>query len=443
MSDTNSVTVPALIGAQGNGPFLRIFTAAGSFDVGLGQGTWTVGRGRDADVHIEDPSVSRAHARLHIGEQTWVEDLGSANGTKAGGRLLEPKKRVLVTDGTPLEFGEALGVLRMTHERSPTLGATQEHELSADGSDMDRILLRVARADLPVLIEGETGSGKDHTAQRIHTCSKRFAGPMVRVSCAQVRSGQVDLADCFARAASGSLLLDDVADLGAEGQALLLRAWEHVLERSLPKVAARVLSMSSGQLEQAVTAGAFRGDLFYRLAHLTLRIPPLRARTSEFADLATSILDDVARARHKPPPLLSADALRVLERHTWPGNLRELRAVLERALVLANPRVLTASHFEELEARNTAQQKARISGPPAEPLPSFGSAPPAASGDSDTGTTNQSLREAAESAEYQRILEALRACNGNQTRAAKLLGISRGTLITRLERYNVPRPRKL
>ncbi|WP_394845629.1 sigma 54-interacting transcriptional regulator [Pendulispora brunnea] len=402
--------------------FLRVFTARGSFDVVLGDGTWTVGRASDAHVRIDDSSVSRVHARLHIGAHVLLEDLGSANGTRAGGRVLEPRKPVLVTSGMSLEFGEALGVLREGRDRSPTMQSTQETGVRGDGSDEDRVLLRVARADLPVLIEGETGAGKDYTVQRLHARSRRATGPLVRASCALVRAGRLDLGECFDRAVAGTLILDEVTNLDAQGQALLVGVWESASEKTNPADMARVVSMSSVALEEAAAAGAFRPDLYYRLAHLTLRIPPLRERTDELIDIASAILAELTET----PPLLSADAVRLLRGHAWPGNVRELRMALERALAFSNSRVLTASHFQGIEPR--AVQPRRMSATPvADTAPSM----------------NQSLKEAAEAAEYQRILEALRACSGNQTRAAKLLGISRGTLISRLQRYNVPRPRKL
>jgi DNA-binding NtrC family response regulator len=136
----------------------------------------------------------------------------------------------------------------------------------------------------------------------------------------------------------------------------------------------------------------------------------LRARLRSLAGIADAIVASLAAEHGRPPPLISADALAVLEKHTWSGNVRELKNALTQAIVLGKGRVLTATHFSFL----TELASAVIA----------------------------TLSSAVSVAEHRRILEVLRECQGNQTRAAKKLGISRGTLISRLERYEIPRPRK-
>jgi two-component system response regulator AtoC len=141
-------------------------------------------------------------------------------------------------------------------------------------------------------------------------------------------------------------------------------------------------------------------------------VPPLRTRVGELAGLADAMLVELAAEHGRPRMLLSADAMSSISRHTWPGNLRELRNALSTAVLLGKSRVITGAQLD------------------------LGGAAQAA------GASGGSLEAVVDEAEHRRILEALRACNGNQTRAAKMLGVSRGTLISRLERFGVPRPRK-
>jgi DNA-binding NtrC family response regulator len=177
-------------------------------------------------------------------------------------------------------------------------------------------------------------------------------------------------------------------------------------------IAARFLSATHRDLLAEVEAGAFRLDLYYRLAGVTLAIPPLRERRERLAAMARELVAAAAARDGRPAPALSPAAIARLAAHDWPGNVRELRNVIDRALILAGE-VIEAAHVV-LDAR------------PAGP------AGAAAGGALDP-------REAAERA---RILDALDRCGGNQTRAAKLLGISRSTLATKLSIYRLPRPRK-
>jgi DNA-binding NtrC family response regulator len=169
-------------------------------------------------------------------------------------------------------------------------------------------------------------------------------------------------------------------------------------------------------------AGRFRQDLYFRLNGATLSIPPLRERVDEIEPLALALVRDAALRAKKTPPMLSPEALRHLRAYPWPGNIRELRNTLERAVVLAGDRPLQVEHLP-LEPRLL----------PAEPPA------PVASSSQDE---QSALQERLDTLERERIVDALARCSGNQTRAARLLGISRGTLIARLDSYGISRPRK-
>ncbi len=293
---------------------------------------------------------------------------------------------------------------------------------------------RVARSRLHVLLLGETGVGKEVIAERIHALSSRFARPFVRINCATLaapllesqlfghvrgaftgadrdRVGLLDAAD------GGTLFLDEVAEMPMEVQAKLLRVLEDGKVARLGAIEfhavdVRVIAATNCDLEEAVVQGAFRADLFHRLDGASLVIPPLRERREEIAPLARAF---VARGRRRmaieQPITLSDQALAFLHDHDWPGNLRELRNVIERAMVLSDGLILP----EHL------------------PLTRF-SAPKRAAPLADPEDDEEQGRA--------EVVEALARAGGNQSRAAKLLGISRGTLIARIARYGLPRPRK-
>jgi DNA-binding NtrC family response regulator len=160
-------------------------------------------------------------------------------------------------------------------------------------------------------------------------------------------------------------------------------------------------------------SGRFRQDLYYRLGGVTIEIPPLRQRGDEIAVLARHFVEEASAARGRPAPRISAAALEALLKHDWPGNVRELRHTLQRAAILADRGEIGAEHIELQPRAKPASAKPEAAGPP---LPG---------GDERT-----------------RILAALEQCAGNQTEAAKLLGISRRTLLYRLDEHGIPRPRK-
>jgi transcriptional regulator with GAF, ATPase, and Fis domain len=339
---------------------------------------------------------------------------------------------------------------------------------------------RVAQANINVLILGETGVGKEVLARRIHELSPRAGAPLLCVNCAalsetlleselfghergaftgavQSKPGLLEVAE------GGTVLLDELGEMPLSIQAKLLRVVE---TRSVTRVGGlkgriidvRFMAATHRDLELEIQRGRFREDLYYRLNGVSLMVPPLRERTNEIRTLAQEFATDCARQTGRPPPKLSSGAYRALERYAWPGNVRELRNVMERAVMLSQSDVIDLVHLP-LERLGRTLPLERVSEPPllpppAAPEPDLLSVRPGAYSFAPVGVapmggarpTTPSVSNTTPSVsnedERERILRALERCAGNQTHAARLLGISRRTLISRIERYNLPRPRK-
>lgn len=381
-------------------------------------GTLTIGRSRSADVTIDDDSLSRLHGRLECGRGLHFVDLGSSNGSWVGGRRVEPHGTVEVHDGEVIELGSVVLAVQWPASTGPG---------PADDA-MTRLrdkALKAARHRINVLLLGETGVGKGMLAREIHAASPRAAAPFVVVDCAAL-AADVAESELFGHevgaftgatrakpglietAEGGTVFLDEIGDLPLPIQAKLLRVIEERAVRRVGdvrerEVDVRFVAATHRALEDEVRQGRFRGDLLFRLNAVTLEIPPLRARRGEVEVLARGFLrelggDSLATA-------LTADAVRWLEAQPWPGNIRELRNAVERAAAVMDGDVI------EVEALASNPNAGRA----------------IASTESDERT---------------RIIDALDRAAGNQTKAAQLLGISRRTLIHRLDLYRLPRPRK-
>jgi transcriptional regulator with PAS, ATPase and Fis domain len=297
---------------------------------------------------------------------------------------------------------------------------------------------RVAAGDISVLLLGETGAGKEILADFIHRASPRTKKPLVRLNCAALSEALLESElfgherGAFTGAASakaglletaqgGSVFLDEVGELPAAIQAKLLRVLE---DRQVQPVGSlrprpidvRFIAATNRDLEADVERGAFRRDLYFRLNGVSLVVPPLRERPSEIEPLARLFLEQACARLKQPVPEIGAEALAAMKRHAWPGNVRELKNVLDRAALLAQGGPIGLAHLPPLAS--------------APPPP-----PPARPPDADLRTDMAAL-------ERQRILDALESCAGNQTQAAKLLGMPRRTLVKRLAAYAIPRPRK-
>ncbi len=407
----------------------------------------TLGRDASCDVRIDDESVSRKHAVLHAdGPVVTLEDLGSRNGTTVMGRKLAPGERAPLPLGTVAELGSTTLVLQRAHaaaapvsRNAATTGADEPVVMDPTMRRLYALLDVIAPSPLSVLVLGETGTGKEVFAEEIHARSTRGAGPFLRVNCASL-SGSLLESELFGHekgaftgalaakpglfeaAHGGTLLLDEIGEMPFETQAKLLRVVENgeVLRLGSVKplkVDVRFLAATNRDLEADVAAGRFRADLSYRLNGFTVTLPPLRARRDDVVPLALRFAERTARRMGRASPALGEGARAALLAHGWPGNIRELKNVIERAVVVSASRGV-------IEA------------------PDLGIAPsgrvPAAAAIEGGG----SLREQVQREEKARVMEALVRARGNQTEAAKLLGVSRRTLINKIEAFGIERPRK-
>jgi transcriptional regulator with GAF, ATPase, and Fis domain len=428
---------------------------------------YVLGRSTDCGVIIQDDSVSRQHARLTFDGAWRIEDLGSRNGTVLDGRKLGRGELARLPLGSVVRLGSATAVLQAGASRLVATDGTRSAGSAAPGRDaatdcivrdeamqaLYETLDVVAPSPLPVLIAGETGVGKELFACAIHARSARAPRPMVQINCAAIPSAMLE-SELFGyergaftganqtkpglleTADGGSVLLDEVGELPLALQAKLLRVLEtgqcQRLGALRPRsIDVRIISSTNRDLRQAVTNGEFRADLYHRLAGVPIRIPPLRERRADIVPLAEYFASRMAQTMGRGEMILADDARTALEAHAWPGNVRELKNVVERAVVLArSDRVVAAelhleSH-ERLERRDTSPPRAR----------------PGAGADSAVTADDGGLRAELDAMERRRVMEALERCGNNQSRAAKLLGISRHALIARIERFRLQRPRK-
>ncbi len=286
------------------------------------------------------------------------------------------------------------------------------------------VLQRVASHEAPVLLTGESGTGKELAARGLHDLGGRCAGQFVAVNCAAIAenlvesqlfghergafTGATERTDgAFQRAAGGTLFLDEIGEMRLDLQAKLLRALESGEVRRVggsgpefPDV--RLVAATNRHLPQMVQQGAFRQDLYFRLAVLTVRLPPLRERSNDIPALAQTLL-----RRHHPGARLSERASSALCGYPWPGNVRELRNVLTRAVVMGGPEIGAS----DLEFNPWSFDAA----PEAEPEP------------------RNTLRDR----ERALLADVLRECEGNRTHAARKLGIPRSSLLYRLNKHGL------
>jgi two-component system, NtrC family, response regulator AtoC len=317
---------------------------------------------------------------------------------------------------------------------------------------------RAAGTDMSVLILGETGAGKEAMAQAVHRRSPRQAAPFLILNCAALSETLLESElfghekGAFTGATStkvgllestrgGTVFLDEVGELPLGTQAKLLRVLEErmVLRVGSTKPRAidvRFVTATNRDLVREVRAGRFRSDLYYRISGFVVQVPPLRERQVEIEPLAQHFLRDFCKRIGQPTPELSLSALSALHSHDWPGNVRELKNVMERAVLLAGSGNVTHEHVlpdpllrndssEPLELETT--HRIAVREPPPRPL------------EEEQTIIRKTVDE---DDERQRLIRALELCGGNQTRAAGLLGISRRTLINRLDRWKLPRPQK-
>ena len=330
------------------------------------------------------------------------------------------------------------------------------------------MIRRVAPARTTVLIEGETGTGKEVVARMLHYWSNRADGPFVAINCKSFGEGVVeselfghekgsftgaikDRAGCFERASGGTLFLDEIGEAGPDFQAKLLRVLEdgevlRVGASKTRKVDVRIVAATNRKLKGEIASGRFRADLYFRLSVIPLRISPLRDRREDILPLAHHFLSFHATDAGRPL-MLSADAEEALVNHPWPGNVRELENVIERAVVMSGQETLTPEAFafdddpappekpapEHTHAHDSVAPETVSQAAPAE------TAPQAAAADTATafGLEDDTLQATLDRAATDRIKAALAATDGNRNDAATALGVDRTTLYRLMKRLGL------
>ena len=312
---------------------------------------------------------------------------------------------------------------------------------SALMQDLRHQILRVADTNATVLIEGETGVGKELTARAIHFHSKRRGGPFVVVNCAAIPTHLAESeffghekgaftgatktrAGKFEQAEGGTLFLDEVSELSPDVQGKLLRVLqEHTVDRvgSTRSFMAdvRIVAASNRPLEQLTEEGKFRQDLYHRLNLIRISIPPLRMHSEDIATYATSVILRTSAGLGSKVRFISDEAVKLLRGYSWPGNIRELDHVIQRAMVFASD--------DTLEVKDIAETS-----------PAWMSSEGALEG---VGLEHQ-VRLSADETERRVITEALERTGWNKAAAARLLHISRRALYTKLEKYSIVDPRE-
>jgi DNA-binding NtrC family response regulator len=320
-------------------------------------------------------------------------------------------------------------------EPGKAAGARRFGDLMYASEAMARVcdlLATVARSDATVLLQGETGTGKELAARAIHCASARRTHPLIAVACAAIpetlleaelfghekgaftgaireRKGRFELAN------RGTLFLDEIADLGPAVQAKILRAlqekeFERVGGTQTIKTDVRLISSTRKRLEDEVLAGRFREDLFYRLKVITITLPPCRERREDILPLAQHFMEKYRGPLGKAIQEFSPEACRRLLAHPWPGNIRELEARIQGAVTLAQGPILT----------------------PEDLFPEVAPGP-----DAHEGTPSHFLTDAVRETERQYLQEVLLSVGGQRKRAAEILGISRKTLWKKLKQFGM------
>lgn len=441
------------------------------------------------EVHVEDQGSANGTTLVRNRPVSMEE------ATSGSTRPLGSGERAQLRVGDVLRLGAAVLVLQVSgrgasgsfvavSDAGPILVDEQMRKAHA-------LLKRAAGTEMSILILGETGVGKEVMAETVHRHSPRVDGPFLKLNCAALsdtlleselfghergaftgahaaRAGLLESTD------GGTVFLDEIGELPMNTQAKLLRVLEErtVLRLGSTKprtIDVRFVTATNRDLNQRAKQGLFRRDLYYRISGLVVQIPPLRQRKAEIEPLALHFLRQHSARSGGGQAQLTTQALERLQEHTWPGNVRELRNVMERASLLSNGAAIDATHimlerFDSIPPPRFEDQTSQFSVPvgpgfappprlptaiglqppsglPAEAsgVPTAAPADPANLRDPAPATLTE---ESPKESERTRIVRALEHCGGNQTRAAEMLGISRRTLINRLEDFNLPRPKK-
>ena len=408
-------------------------------------GEIAVGTGDGNDLKLSDPSVSRHHCVISVRAKGYqLADLGSTNGTLVVGIGVE---KAWIKPGTIIDIGHTRLRFDVLDDRVRETLASEERWGRALGRSqgMRRIFAlmpRLAATDSTVLLEGETGTGKSLLADVLHDASPRRAAPFMVVDCGAIPPTLIESElfghekgaftgavgarrGVFEAAAGGTVFLDEIGELPIDLQPRLLRALEDRVVRRVGgneqvKLDVRLLAASNRDLRQEVNRGRFRSDLFYRLATVRLRVPPLRERRDDIAVLACHFWAQFAGDPGAAPPAeLLADWLK----REWPGNVRELRSAVERAVLFDDPAIW-------------AEISTTISLPEERALDARGPDAPALAFD-DAASFRVAKERAVGDWERAYVRELVRRHDGNLSRAARAARMDRNHLRELLRRHGV------
>lgn len=410
----------------------------------------------DEEIAFLGALSSVATLTLHsAGIQQTLEELNRELRDKVE-KIAEQQRRILILQDQLMDRGEA------PRRLDPPARPEVFGQIKGSGKTVRRMIdlaRKVAASSSAVLIRGESGTGKELLAEAIHAASPRASRPFVKVHCAALSQGLLeselfghvkgaftgadrDRVGRFEQANGGTLFLDEIGDINLEVQTKLLRvlqemAFERVGSSQSISVDVRILAATHQDLESLIRAGKFREDLYYRLNVIPLRTPSLRERREDIFELALYFLGQQAGRIGKGVTHLDDEAVEVLVAYDWPGNIRELENAIERAVVLADGPAVTPDDLPS-EIRQPGRRRTRIavkaaSAASSRPVPQAGSTwTPTAAPSGDDGWDAEFV-----AFERQRLLDALAEADGNKSEAARLLGMPRSTLCSKLKKHGM------
>jgi transcriptional regulator with GAF, ATPase, and Fis domain len=458
MSDDGSRTVTAYA-ARSRAPSTRYveITSPGTPPVlRVRDGVVRIGREASNDIVIDDPFVSRAHLEVRVYPQgVEVADLETKNGTHFQGARI---RQMPVQAECTLVLGKQITVrVRVADESKPSRDDGVELVgTSAAIGKLRSAITRVAPTNLTVLIEGETGTGKDVLARAIHARSSRAGKSLVVFDCAAVSptlvaselfghtkgayTGATGSSEgAFRRAQGGTLFLDEIGELPLDLQPALLRALEArqvkpVGGDAYVPVDVRIIAATNRSLEAEVEAGRFRKDLLFRLAVTRIKVPPLRARAEDIPLLAQHFAQSLGAS-------ISPEALAMLSTREWPGNVRELRNTVERAVMLAGGAGVTVTSFDDFDDLDEALNDEGL-GARQGPLPgSMATIPPGGLNLAHLFPPGMSFQDAKQAAvdsfEREYLLRLFTESNYNLSEAARRSGVHRRYLRELFKKHNI------
>jgi DNA-binding NtrC family response regulator len=436
-SGATEVRTPGASGGEAQAPLapvrLRLRAGGRERTVPVTSAGAVVGKDPTCDVHVDDPFVSARHLRIEPRHGRWhLVDLGSTNGTFISGA------RVAAADlplGVPVALGDAEIVLEPRDAPEPERPQTFDGMITLDPSmrQVFELIERVGPSEAAVTILGETGTGKELVARALHGRSARRDAPFVPVNCSAIAESLIESElfghekgaftgaermrkGAFEEADRGTIFLDEIGELPLDLQPKLLRVLElgevKRVGASRPiQVSVRIVAATHRDLHAAVRAGRFREDLFYRLCVVPITVPPLRQRKGDARALAEAFL---ARAAPRGVPVRwSPEALAKLEAYDWPGNVRQLRNVVQRALLFRGEGVSIPASAVTFEDTRSAR---------------------AGSGDDDTlyvrGLTLEDI-------EREAIRLSLRRNRGKRAAVVKELRIAKSTVMKRIGQWGL------